>query len=223
MRTDEQRPRLDWKPNPDPRSANFRFSGLSCWQSGTHRRTIMRRKTVWLDQGREGACTGFGEEHVRALSPYPQATTDEQAHRVYRRAQVLDEWPGEDYEGSSVNGAMKAAREFGLITNWWWCFNLSEVRHALSYHGAVEFGTWWWRDMWDTDADGFIRPTGEKVGGHAWALSGYNMLNGSRRYRMENSWGPEWGDNGGAWIWEEDLTQLLLDDGEAACPKKVIS
>jgi hypothetical protein len=214
-------PVLDWRPNPDPRSEPFRFSNVPMCSNLTARHSIMRTKTVHLDQGREGACTGFGEEHVRALSPYPQTTSDAQAQRVYERARHLDEWPGEDYEGSSVNGAMKAAREFGWIREWRWAKTGEEIRHGLSYHGAGEAGTWWYSGMFDTDVDGFIYPRGSKVGGHAYAIAGYGWLNGFLRYRIENSWGPAWGDNGGAWMWEYDLLPLLEDQGEMAFPQKV--
>ncbi len=37
------------------------------------------------------------------------------AFKVYKRAQQLDEWPGEDYGGSSVNAACKVLRERGFI------------------------------------------------------------------------------------------------------------
>lgn len=212
---------LDWRPNPDPRSLNFLVSAMDCYSTGRERLSIVRRKTVHLDQGREGACTGFGEEHTRALSPYGQATSNAMAQRIYHAARRLDEWPGEDYEGSSVNGAMKAAREAGYITAWRWCRTTAELRHALSYHGAVEAGTWWYAGMVDTDEDGFIHPTGGPFGGHAYALAGYKPIKGKRAYRIENSWGPDWGDNGGAWIWEDDLARLMKDDGEFAVPLKV--
>jgi C1A family cysteine protease len=75
--------------------------------------------------------------------------------------------------------------------------------------------------MFEPDVDGFVYPKGEKVGGHAYAIAGYGWLHGFLRYRIENSWGPRWGDNGGAWIWEYDLLPLLEDDGEMAFPTKV--
>lgn len=211
---------LDWRPNPDPRSAMWTVSLADCYDRSADRLNIMRRKTVFLDQGREGACTGFGAEHVRALSPYPVQTSNSEAQRVYYEARKQDEWEGEDYEGSSVNGAMKALRLQGKITEWRWCWTLPEVRHALAYHGAVEIGVWWYSGMWDADGRGFIHVTGTKVGGHALALSGYSRRPEGTMYRLENSWGPDWGDNGGAWISEFDLLQLLNDDGEFACPKK---
>lgn len=212
---------LDWKPSRDSRNANFLLASLDCYASGSARRSVTRKKSIWLNQGTEGACTGFGAEHVRALSPYPQPTSNTTARDVYRLAQTMDEWEGESYEGSSVNGAMKAERELGYIREWRWCTSMTEVRHALSYHGAVEFGSWWFPGMWNVDVDGFVHPTGDPVGGHAYAVAGFNVLNGARRYWIENSWGPDWGINGGAWIWEDDLARLLGNDGECAVPIKV--
>jgi hypothetical protein len=214
-------PTLDWRPNWDPRSAQFRFAALPMCANLRYRDRIIRTKSKWLDQGQEGACTGFGEEHVRLLSPYSQTSSNAKAREVYKKAQFLDEWPGEDYEGSSVNGAMKAAREMGLIKSWRWALSTVEAGHGLSYHGAGEMGSWWYSGMWEPDSTGFVHPTGSKVGGHAYAIAGYKYINGGRAYRIENSWGPSWGDNGGAWISEFDFASLLADDGELAFPVKV--
>jgi hypothetical protein len=212
---------FNWRPHWDPRSNAHIFTNVPMCSTLRERLTTMRTKTVWLDQGQEGACTGFGAEHARALSPYPQATTNLGARTVYLLAQQMDEWDGEDYEGSSVNGAMKASRHIGLIKAWRWATTGAEARHGLSYHGAGEMGSWWYEGMWDTDEFGFIHPTGQKVGGHAYAIAGYRFINGNRAYRIENSWGKEWGVNGGAWISEFDFLTLLNDDGDLAFPVKV--
>jgi hypothetical protein len=62
-----------------------------------------------LDQGREGACTGFAlaavinflrsDGRAKSGSVSPQM--------LYEMARRYDEWPGEEYEGSSARGAMK--------------------------------------------------------------------------------------------------------------------
>ena len=60
-----------------------------------------------LDQGEDGACTGFALAGVinfhlarrkirRSVSPY----------MLYELARMYDEWPGQNYEGSSARGAM---------------------------------------------------------------------------------------------------------------------
>lgn len=213
---------LDWRPNWDQRSNKFLLSVTPMCARLRSNASSTRTKSVWLDQGQQGACTGFGLEHVRALSPYPQHTSDEMAQALYQEARRQDEWDGEDYEGSSVNGAMRAARLLGTISSWRWAKTTQEARHGLSFHGAGEVGTWWWSGMWDADEIGFIHPTGSREGGHAYAIGGFKTYpTGRRAYRIDNSWGKSWGHNGSAWIWEEDLASLLADDGELAFPTKV--
>lgn len=99
-----------------------------------------------LEQGKEGACTGFG---LAAVVNYllwksqlegkklvalpgvegtlirPEAIWDEayakemeidpvSPHMLYQMARLYDEWPGEDYEGSSCRGAMKGWYRHGV-------------------------------------------------------------------------------------------------------------
>lgn len=215
---------LDWRPNPDVKSFGFMISGLSDFASGLTKDFVRRKKNVFLDQGREGACSGFGFENVMALGPHRLAgANNSQAQQIYYEARRQDEWPGENYEGSSVNGAMKAGRLLGLISEWHWCLSLAEIDYALSYVGAVEAGTNWYSGMWNPDSDGYLHPTGTIVGGHAWAISGRKkMPSGRIRYRMENSWGQDWGREGAAWIWAEDLQLLMSGGGEFACPTKIV-
>lgn len=82
-----------------------------------------------LDQGEEGACTGFGlaavinylkfEPWVRRLmrdgkdvtSGTPPGKVSERM--LYQNARLYDEWKGEDYEGSSCRGALKGFHKHG--------------------------------------------------------------------------------------------------------------
>lgn len=208
---------LDWVPKWDPESNRFMVSQLNCFAIGSHRPSISRKKTIWLDQGREGACTGFGTAHVLSATPKPNpkiSTADAQG--IYYEARRQDEWAGEDYEGSSVNGAMRAARLQKRIVSWHWCVSISEVRHALSYHGPLAIGVNWYTGMFRPDASGVIHVTGRVEGGHCLMLSGYK----DGMYDLDNSWGPSWGINGGCKISEADLQRLMSEQGEFACPKK---
>lgn len=74
-----------------------------------------------LDQGEDGACTGFALAGVinfllnrrrvkKAVSP----------HMLYHLARRYDEWPGDDYEGSSARGAMKAWVRHGVCEERTW-------------------------------------------------------------------------------------------------------
>jgi hypothetical protein len=71
-----------------------------------------------LDQGSEGACTGFG---LATLANYlvrgrgKKATGDEvSAWMLYAMAKRYDEWPGVNYSGSSARGAMKGWHKHGV-------------------------------------------------------------------------------------------------------------
>lgn len=209
---------LDWKPNWDDRNMLYAVSEMDCFNGGKALGAVGHPKQLFLDQGAEGACTGFGTAHVIAASPIERPDiNDNIARAIYLEAQKQDEWPGEDYSGSSVNGAMKAARLQGYISEWRWCKSLDEIRHALSYHGPLVIGVKWYEGMFSPDENGFIHPTGAVRGGHALMLQGYR----GDDFRLENSWGPTWGDNGGCWIAGSALESLIDAQGEFACPVKV--
>jgi hypothetical protein len=81
-------------------------------------------KAVILDQGDEGACTGFG---LAAVCNFLLQTR--KVHRdavpvspwmLYAMAQRHDEWRGEDYDGSSARGAMKGWHKHGVCAQRLW-------------------------------------------------------------------------------------------------------
>jgi len=71
-----------------------------------------------LDQGSEGACTGFGLATVANFllrDRGRKATADEtSAWMLYAMAKRYDEWPGEQYSGSSARAAMKGWHKHGV-------------------------------------------------------------------------------------------------------------
>ena len=78
-------------------------------------------KVPILDQGSEGACTGFGLATVanylllrRRVIPDPVPVS---ARMLYDLARRYDEWPGEDYSGSSARGAMKGWHKHGVCAD----------------------------------------------------------------------------------------------------------
>lgn len=219
---------LDWQPSTHAdANARHRLAGLDCYSVGSARPAIRRTLPIHLDQGAEGSCTGFGFAHVLATTPrsvIPMTAHD--AFGYYEQARREDEWPGEDYDGSSVNGVMHAGRTLGRVRSWHWCQTAAEARHGLSYHGALEAGSDWLDGMWEPDSDGYLTVDGAVVGGHAYAVTGYRPAPArgvtAVDYRMENSWGPSWGDSGGAWLRDVDAYRLWFSRyGELACPVKV--
>ena len=77
-----------------------------------------------LDQGKEGACTGFGLATVIHYLLRTRRVVPDRAEvspwMLYEMARRYDEWPGEHYEGSSARGAMKGWHKHGVCssTNW---------------------------------------------------------------------------------------------------------
>lgn len=209
---------LDWRPNWDERNNLFTVEAMDCFDNGKYEPAVRREKKVWLDQGQEGACTGFGTAHVLASEPLERPDmSNELARAIYLEAQKQDEWAGENYSGSSVNGAMKAAMLKGYISEYRWCKTLLEVRHALSYHGGVVIGVNWYESMFQPDSNGYVHVAGAVRGGHALMLAGYE----GDVFFLENSWGQNWGLVGGCMISAADLERLLNERGEFACPTKI--
>lgn len=119
----------------------------------------------WWDrynQGQEGACVGFGT--CRAMSLLNRAFYD--APWTYHQAQLRDDEPGEDYDGTSVDAGMQVAKVLGLKTPAWSAPRLSQ--------GIKEY-------RWTSDIDEMISVMGaesyRKVGGipfvNSWGRSGY--------------------------------------------------
>jgi hypothetical protein len=81
-----------------------------------------------LNQGNEGACTGFGLacvtnylywlRHLQApRSKLPELVSP---RMFYELAKLYDEWPGQDYEGSSCRGALKGWHKHGVCSSTLW-------------------------------------------------------------------------------------------------------
>lgn len=87
-----------------------------------------------LNQGREGACTGFGlaatinylnqrrKVHISRKQPVSP-------RMLYEMAKRYDRWPGEDYDGSSCRGAMKGWFKHGVCGEELWPYVASNPGH----------------------------------------------------------------------------------------------
>lgn len=165
-----------------------------------------------LDQGDTSQCVGFSWRQF--LTSAPLVTTDgPSAAQLYHEAQVNDEWPGEDYEGSSVRGGAKALTTDGRLKSYVWAASAADVRDFLITTGTVVMGTDWLRNMFTPSKNGVLRVSGALEGGHAYLLCGYDAK--ANRFQMINSWSTSWGLDGKAWINFKDLDRLLARQGEA--------
>lgn len=218
--------KFDRIPQFDARSKDYPIRPLL----GLEKIEAPKNKTwryVQLDQGAEGACTGFSACAEAAASPAPlfymppRYTTTQLnafARKWYKRAQQLDEWPGENYDGSSVLGACKAGMELGVWGEYRWAsFDdlnaaVDDIFAAISYHGPVMMGTNWYEGMFHADQNGYLNVTGAVAGGHAYLLTAFSIAH-------DAAWTPNnWGGDGQGWISRQGLIQLLQNQGEASIP-----
>lgn len=211
---------LDWRPRFNSESLNYRIRTLAAEVGDplVGRNRVWKRN-IWLDQGREGACTGFGLSHVLGTTPRRRTNVDNAfAQQRYYRARFFDEWAGENYDGSSVLGAMEGAKADGMVKSYHWATSLAEIVYAVSWKGPVEIGVNWYSGMFNPDFNGFLKPTGQIEGGHALCIGGINFA--QRFFVLYNSWGKDWGLAGNALLSFDDMDRLLHEQGEAALPLK---
>lgn len=223
---------FDWRPSTDPRNDEHLSRPLLATN-------IPRRSTDWagpyvrLDQGRDGACVGFGWTTEYMSTPvrgrpagYAAAkaagkvdVANRFAMARYHEAQLVDEFADTPpAEGSSVNGGAKAMRAKGYITAWKWHRSVDDVIDALITDGPQVMGSNWLDGMFNADTHGIIRATGSVAGGHCYCLTGYRTrYYGVECVRLRNSWGS-WALNGDAFLPVDDLRALWSDGAECAMP-----
>lgn len=188
--------------------------------------TIVRGWRYWtplaeLDQNGHPFCVAYASTHLRSGSPVRvHDLTEGDANNLYWQCKEIDGYPG---DGTWVRIAAKVMRDVGYIQTYHWAQSIVDVADWVLRIGPVVVGTVWTEAMFEPDADGFLRPEGDIVGGHAYLIDGYNAR--LRRFRMLNSWGRSWGRAdcpAHAWIAEDDLDSLLFSlDGEAMAATEV--
>ena len=218
--------------------------------------TLIPRSRI-LDQGREGACTGFALAAVVNFLRTRQGQTARVSPRMlYELARRYDEWPGEAYEGSSARGAIKAWVKHGVCheTSWrhtqhgiqhmtdaviaeamqapggaYYRIRPSDVRdmHTALNETGILYVTLMVHSGWagpgtekgaravNVNVEGrktpyrfpVIRRSGSADGGHAIAIVGYTP----QGFVIQNSWGPDWGLDGFAFLPYEDFLMHATD------------
>ncbi|HWI82633.1 C1 family peptidase [Ramlibacter sp.] len=92
-----------------------------------------------LDQGSEGACTGFGLACVANYLFWVRHVQDGQRtpflpvspRMLYELARRYDEWPGTEYEGSSCRGALKGWHKHGVCSFDAWPYRTNAAGKAV--------------------------------------------------------------------------------------------
>lgn len=193
---------------------------------------------VILNQSREGACTGFGLAAIINLQKKKRGDRYQVSPRMlYEMAKLHDEWPGENYAGSSCRGAIKGWYNMGVCSDSKWKFavnrpgsltvdrakearkntvgayyrvqpRISDFHAAINEAGAVYCSAKTHSGWQRPHKKTHIIPFDKTPrGGHAFAIVGYN----NKGFWVQNSWGKRWGKSGLAlWLYE-DWQQNLMD------------
>lgn len=216
-----------------------------------------------LNQGKEGACTGFGLAAVinylfwRDLYDANYGKVDKvlmeqnkvSAQMLYHMARIYDEWKGEDYEGSSCRGAMKGWHRHGVCKKETWPHkhdqnespaenwsqeaventlgayyrinkdSVTDMQAAIKEVGAIYCSAMlhegWW--LGKKEALPIIDLKANIIGGHAFAILGYN----EDGFVVQNSWGEKWGYLGFAVLTYKDWVKNGSDAWVAVRGSKV--
>ncbi len=139
----------------------------------------------WYDQGQTPHCVGFSLS--RAMSWLNRRFYD--ADWLYYEAQKVDEWDGEDYDGTSVRGGCRILNTVGHRRIY-----DGETLNASLVHGIEAY-------RWITNVDDVLEVVG-----------------GSQKERgaitLRNSWGTSYPQK--VWMPAETAQRLLDEDGELA-------
>jgi Papain family cysteine protease len=180
-----------------------------------------------LDQGTEGSCTGFAAAAALNILRQKQGSLAPgegvSPRMLYEMAKLHDEWEGSGYEGSSVRGAIKGFFHNGVCTendapylagqaNW--TLTVPQAKAArnvilgsyyrlrpvlVDYHAALQqagtiIASATIHEGWTNPPRGRIEYSTRSLGGHAFTIVGYD----DEGFIIQNSWGPAWGNFGGA-------------------------
>lgn len=192
-----------------------------------------------LDQKREGACTGFALAASINMQNRKRGFGDPavSARMLYQMARLYDEWPGEDYEGSSIRGAIRGWWNNGVCSEKDWPYVQGQPGHLTVKRAKAarvnQLGAYYRLRPSITDYhtalneagiicasarvhNGWFTAHGGRInwergtpmaGGHAFAIVGYN----DEGFIVQNSWGPGWGDGGIALYNYEDWALHIQD------------
>lgn len=145
-------------------------------------------------QGNTPRCVGFSGRHKLTAAPI-MVKSGPEPEVLYRGAQDYDEWPGNDYDGTSVRGLFKWLTANGYIQSYVWATSAKDCHDFLrAGWGTIIAGTEWTSKMFEPDAQGFVHPEGASEGGHAyhlfWSVERGNAA--TSELWFQNSW-DNWG------------------------------
>jgi hypothetical protein len=168
--------------------------------------------SIQLDQGDTPHCVGFGWAGWGNCEPVADSFENGDGDAIYYAAKVIQGQPKQE-NGSSVRAGAKAMQQRGRLATYVFAESVDDIERWVLNHGPVVVGTDWTNDMFSPDPEGYVRPTGQVVGGHCYLLRGY--LAAEDAFFFQNSWGSEWGLQGCFKMKVADFARLLTGNGEA--------
>jgi hypothetical protein len=137
---------LGRKKAPDDRDKRFAISAVEPKQD----RRMWPMRYAWLDQNGWPHCVGYSWTHWAADAPVlqPNIVADANyADQLYFECQKVDEWPGENYDGTSVRAGTKVLQARGLIQSYRWAWDANTVVSTVINEGPVVMGSDWYAGM----------------------------------------------------------------------------
>lgn len=166
------------------------------------------------DQGGWPHCVAHAGNHLLVSHPNPLIQLS--VLDLYNWCQKNDVWPGEDYEGTSVDAVLQAFRKLNFIKEYRWTKDVNILMSHVLESGPVILGTDWWEHM-ANPANNVMTIGGDNFGGHAWIIPSTNKK--TRMATCLNSHG-NWERSGRAYISWDTIQTLLDRNGEAALVTK---
>ena len=168
----------------------------------------------WGNQGNKPHCVGFSWSHWIEDGPVGHGGVAPiiSPIKIYSEAQKIDEWPGENYNGTSVRAGAKYLKSINAIQSYYWAYDVNTLIDCVFKLGPVVVGTYWYSSMFSPDSNGIIKISGGIVGGHAYVINGVDKT--KQLFRIKNSWGRAWGKQGHAFISFNDMSRLMSMNGE---------
>jgi hypothetical protein len=176
-----------------------------------------------LDQGSLGSCTGNAVAHALSTHPFTLLLTEDDAVKIYRRATVIDPFPGTyppTDTGSNGASAWQAAIDLGYTSvRSTPIESLEELQTALQRVSCL-LGTDWYDGFFEPTKCGEMAQSGAIAGGHEIEILGWDKQ--LKRVWIRNSWG-DWGvsrgeETGYAYFSAGTLQKLLNAGAEIDCP-----
>lgn len=165
-----------------------------------------------LDQKDTPHCVGFAMAHFGINLPTWTVYTKEDAHRLYYKCKEKDGEPGRE-NGTTLRSAAKVLQDIGAINAYAFARTVDQIKWWLRNRGPVIVGILWTEDMMRPDEDNVLNTGGFFVGGHGFIIN--EITEDDLFFGLKNSWGPNWGINGKAYISVKDFTELFMYGGEA--------